>query len=99
MAEVYKFTFNNMEYIILDKFEFEGKKYMYIVEDFSKKAKEGEPLKIIADFVYKCEDGKYANVVDDELYALLTREVTQRNLENKNKIRNFYDSQLEKDSK
>ena len=28
MVEVYKFNFNNMEYIVLDKFEYNGKEYI-----------------------------------------------------------------------
>lgn len=99
MIEVYKFNFNNMEYIVLDKFEYNGKEYMYIVEDFNNKAKEGENLKIVADFVYRCSDGMYENVVDENLYNELINEVNKRNLENKNKIQEFYDKQLSQNKK
>lgn len=99
MVEVYKFNFNNMEYIVLDKFEYNGKEYMYIVEDFNNKAKDGESLKIAADFVFKCSDGMYENVVDDNLYNELINEVNKRNLENKNRIQEFYDNQLSENNK
>ena len=99
MVEVYKFNFNNMEYIVLDKFEYNGKEYMYIVEDFNNKSKDGENLKIVADFVFKCSDGMYENVVDDNLYNELINEVNKRNLENKNRIQEFYDNQLSKNNK
>lgn len=99
MVEVYKFNFNNMEYIVLDKFEYNGKEYMYIVEDFNNKVKDGENLKIAADFVFKCSDGMYENVVDDNLYNELINEVNKRNLENKNRIQEFYDNQLSKNNK
>lgn len=48
---------------------------------------------------YKGQEAKVSASVREVVIQRATREVTQINLENKNKIRNFYDSQLEKDSK
>lgn len=94
--EVYKFNFNNKEYIILDKFKYKEKEYMYIVENFKNKAKDGEKLKIAVDFVFKCPDGMYENVVDNKLYEELMNEVNKRNLQNENKILEYYDNHLSK---
>jgi len=46
---------------------------------------------------YKGQEAKVSASVREAVIQRATREVTQINLENK--IRNFYDSQLEKDSK
>lgn len=46
---------------------------------------------------YKGQEAKVFASVREAVIQSATREVTQINLENK--IRNFYDSQLEKDSK
>lgn len=49
------------------------------------------------DVHYKGQEAKVSASVREAVIQRATREVTQINLENK--IRNFYDSQLEKDSK
>ena len=91
---VEKVKFAGREYIVMDKFEYQDKEYIYIFEDISKDIK-GKDIKNLtenieakADFIYKCEDGKYENVVDDNLYEKLMILVNKRNMTGQS---NFFD--------
>ena len=89
-----KVLFGGTNYIVIDKFEYDGVEYIYAFQDISKKIK-GKAISDIkeeivakADFIYKCNDGMYENVVDDELYNKLMILVNKRNMYGINDIYN-----------
>lgn len=79
-----KINFGNLDYIIVDRFEYNEVEYMYIFEDITEKIKgKGisglDNIDVKADFIFKCNDGKYENVTDDELYQKLMFLENKRN--------------------
>lgn len=100
MVEVMKMRFAGIDYIVIDKFKYDNKVYLMIIEDFSKKTKVKDLSKlekninIKFDFVYKCLDGMYENVTDDDLYTKLSCIADERKKSGKNDIFNLYYNKL-----
>lgn len=81
--------FNGKVFLLIDRFNFKGKEYLYIIEDKSAeidKLEHAEDFQgnIEIDFITKCDDGQYETVVDDKLFQRLLREEGLRNLRGKN---------------
>lgn len=82
-------NFNGKKYILVDRFEFRNKEYLYIIEDKSAEIEKYEHPEdfqgnIEINFLTKCEDGEYETVVDDELFQKLLQQEGLRNLQGKN---------------
>lgn len=96
---VEKFKFAGIDYIVMDKFDYDGVTYMYIFEDISEKikgkdiSKLEENIEAKADFVFKCDDGMYENVTDDNLYSKLMTQVNKRNMYSTNDVVKAYFSE------
>ena len=89
-----KVNFSGLDYIIVDRFEYEGIEYLYIFEDITEKIK-GKNISELdidakADFIFKCDDGKYENVVDDALYSKLMWLENKRNASGGNNVLKEY---------
>lgn len=89
-----KVNFAGLDYIIVDRFTYEGTEYLYIFEDISEKIK-GKKISELnidakADFIFKCDDGKYENVTDDNLYKKLMWLENKRNASGANEVLKEY---------
>ena len=78
--------FNGKKFILVDRFEYKGKEYLYIIEDKSKEIEKLEnpedfQVNIEMNFLTKCNDGEYETIVDDELFQKLLQQEGLRNLQ------------------
>lgn len=78
--------FNGKKFILVDRFEYKGKEYLYIIEDKSKEIEKLENPEdfqgnIEMNFLTKCNDGEYETIVDDELFQKLLQQEGLRNLQ------------------
>lgn len=81
-------NFNGKKYILIDKFEYKGREYMYIIEDVSEeieKSKNPETFtgKAEFNFIAKCDDGEYETIVDAGLIEKLLAHVGLRKMQGK----------------
>lgn len=77
-----KIKYGEKEYFVVDVFEYKGRKYFFIVEDFYVEGKEKiedyTSTRVEANFIYKVYDHYFDNVTDDRLYKELFGIVTKR---------------------
>lgn len=58
-------TFGDKDYLVVDEFEHEGKKYLYIIENELKND-------IELTYIVKTEDDCYETVMDENLFKVLS---------------------------
>lgn len=81
-------NFNGKKYILVDKFEYKGKEYLYIIEDKSAEIEKLEKIENFNgtaefNFLVKCDDGDYETIVDNELTEKLLAHVGLRKMQKK----------------
>ncbi len=81
-------TFNGKKYILIDKFEYKEREYMYIVEDKSVEIEKTGNLDSFTEnlefnFIAKCDDGDYETIVDNDLIQKLLAHVGLRKMQKK----------------
>lgn len=79
-------SFNGKKFILIDRFEYKGREYLYIIEDKSAEIEKLEHPEdyqgnIEVNFLTKCEDGEYETVVDNELFQKLLQQEGFRNIQ------------------
>lgn len=68
-----KISFGDKDFYVVDEFEYNGVKYLYIYEDVYEKGMKIEEFSgdVEVNFIFEREDGKYENVEDEELFKEL----------------------------
>ena len=63
MYDFNKIQFGDKDFYVVDEFEFEGTKYLYIYEDVYEKGMKPEDFEgdVEVNFIFEREDGKYEN--------------------------------------
>lgn len=86
MYDFNKIQFGDKDFYVVDEFEFEGTKYLYIYEDVYEKGMKPEDFEgdVEVNFIFEREDGKYENVVDDKLFNQLLDYASKRLLTGQN---------------
>ena len=86
MYDFNKIQFGDKDFYVVDEFEFEGTKYLYIYEDVYEKGMKPEDFEgdVEVNFIFERKDGKYENVVDDKLFNQLLDYASKRLLTGQN---------------
>lgn len=83
-----RIKFDNREWLLIDKLNYKGIDYYYIIEDVSEELNNLNSIedykgKICIEFIYKLDEKNYKNVTDqnllDDLLALMGQKVIEEN--------------------
>lgn len=84
-----RFKYDNIEWLVIDAFKYEGEKYMYLVEDVKEKLETeedlknyGKPIKMI--YVKSVGNDDYLEITDQSLIDQLNIIVATNVLNNEN---------------
>lgn len=85
-----KIKYGDKEYYVVDYFEYKGRKYFFIVENFYVQGKENIDdyvnTRVEANFIYKVYDQYFDSVTDDRLYKDLFRDCYKKNFSTRKQI-------------